>query len=80
MGDTSMANSAHQEADLNTLVGDLAKLKEDFADLARSAKKSGIGTAQESVAAVSHRIEEQPLASLLVAFGIGIVSGKLLLR
>lgn len=75
-----MANSARHEADLDTLVGDLAKLKEDFAEVLRYAKKSGMGKAQDSVATVSHRIEEQPLTSLLVAFGIGILSGKLLLR
>ena len=33
-----------------------------------------------SVKAISRQVEEQPLASLLVAFGIGLISGRLLSR
>jgi ElaB/YqjD/DUF883 family membrane-anchored ribosome-binding protein len=33
-----------------------------------------------SVRAISRQVEEQPLASLLVAFGIGLISGRLLSR
>jgi len=33
-----------------------------------------------SIRAVSRQVEEQPLASLLVAFGIGLISGRLLAR
>jgi ElaB/YqjD/DUF883 family membrane-anchored ribosome-binding protein len=34
----------------------------------------------KSIKAVSRQVEEQPLASLLVAFGIGLISGRLLGR
>jgi ElaB/YqjD/DUF883 family membrane-anchored ribosome-binding protein len=33
-----------------------------------------------SLKAVSRQVEEQPLASLLVAFGIGLIGGRLLRR
>jgi len=33
-----------------------------------------------SVKAISRQVEEQPLASLIVAFGIGLISGRLLSR
>ena len=33
-----------------------------------------------SVKAISRQVEEQPLARLLVAFGIGLISGRLLSR
>ena len=33
-----------------------------------------------SVKAISRQVEEQPLASLVVAFGIGLISGRLLSR
>ena len=35
---------------------------------------------REGVAAVEHQIEERPFLSLLVAFGIGLVIGKLINR
>jgi ElaB/YqjD/DUF883 family membrane-anchored ribosome-binding protein len=35
---------------------------------------------REGVAAVEHQIEERPFISLLVAFGIGLVIGKLINR
>jgi len=35
---------------------------------------------KRSVRAVSHQVEEQPLMSLLVAFGVGFVASKLLSR
>jgi hypothetical protein len=35
---------------------------------------------ERSVGAVSRRIEAQPLTSLVVAFGVGVVSAKLLSR
>jgi len=35
---------------------------------------------ERSVKAISRQVEEQPLASLLVAFGIGLISGRLLSR
>ena len=41
-------------------------------------KASGRG--REGVAAVEHQIEERPFISVLVAFGIGVVIGKLINR
>jgi ElaB/YqjD/DUF883 family membrane-anchored ribosome-binding protein len=35
---------------------------------------------REGVAAVEHQIEERPFISVLVAFGIGLVIGKLINR
>jgi ElaB/YqjD/DUF883 family membrane-anchored ribosome-binding protein len=35
---------------------------------------------REGVAAVEHQIEERPLLSMLVAFGIGVLIGKLINR
>ena len=35
---------------------------------------------ERSVRAISRQVEEQPLTSLLVAFGIGLIGGRLLSR
>jgi len=37
-------------------------------------------TGNRSIKSISRQVEEQPLASLLVAFGIGLISGRLLGR
>jgi ElaB/YqjD/DUF883 family membrane-anchored ribosome-binding protein len=45
-------------------------------DAANAASRRG----REGVAALEQRIEERPFISLLVAFGIGMVIGKLINR
>ena len=45
-------------------------------DAANEASRRG----REGVAAVEHQIEERPFISLLVAFGIGVLIGKLIDR
>jgi ElaB/YqjD/DUF883 family membrane-anchored ribosome-binding protein len=73
------------------LAEDVATLKRDLASLMEDLKKTGRGTAEDvyrslaaeserSVKAISRQVEEQPLMSLLIAFGVGIVSGRLLSR
>jgi len=52
------------------------KLSEETRRLYRRVAAEG----ERSVKAVSRRVEEQPLSSLLIAFGIGLVSGRLLSR
>jgi ElaB/YqjD/DUF883 family membrane-anchored ribosome-binding protein len=36
--------------------------------------------AKDSMKAIGHQVEERPIASLLIAFGLGIAASKLLLR
>ena len=35
---------------------------------------------EKSIKAVGRQVEEQPLTSLLIAFGVGLISGRLLGR
>lgn len=73
------------------LADDVAALKRDLAHLIENVKKTGKGTANDvyrniaaeserSIKAVSRQVEEQPLMSLLIAFGVGLVGGRLLSR
>lgn len=73
------------------LADDVAALKRDLASLVDNLKKTGKGTANDvyrniaaeserSVKAISRQVEEQPLMSLLIAFGVGLVGGRLLSR
>jgi len=47
---------------------------------ARSIYDNLAARGQRSADAVSQHVEEQPLMSLLIAFGVGFVSGRLLSR
>jgi ElaB/YqjD/DUF883 family membrane-anchored ribosome-binding protein len=52
------------------------RLSNEADQLYRSLAKQG----NRSIKAVSRQVEEQPLTSLLVAFGVGLISGRLLGR
>ena len=52
------------------------RLSEEADRLYRALSKRG----DRSIRAIGRQVEEQPLASLLVAFGIGLISGRLLGR
>ena len=54
----------------------VARLSDEADRLYRGLTKQS----ERSVKAISRQVEEQPLASLLVAFGIGLISGRLLSR
>jgi ElaB/YqjD/DUF883 family membrane-anchored ribosome-binding protein len=54
----------------------VGRLSDEVDRLYGSLSKQGA----RSVKAISRQVEEQPLASLLVAFGIGLISGRLLSR
>ncbi len=80
--------TAAKETDL---ADDVAALKRDLAHLIENVKKTSKGTANDvyrniaaeserSIKAVSRQVEEQPLMSLLIAFGVGLVGGRLLSR
>ena len=53
---------------------------EKIGDEARSIYRIVASESERSVNAVSRRVEEQPLTSLMIAFGVGLVSAKLLSR
>lgn len=80
-----------KDSDFAAVSEDVASLKRDLASLMDHVRKGSKGTAQDlynglaaegerSVKAISRQVEEQPLTSLLIAFGIGIISGRLLTR
>ena len=54
----------------------VARISDEVDQLYRGLTKQG----GKSIRTVSRHVEEQPLASLLVAFGIGLISGRLLGR
>jgi ElaB/YqjD/DUF883 family membrane-anchored ribosome-binding protein len=88
--------------DVTALQGDIATLKQEFADLMshmkRTANQAGRGAAgqlsneaerlyrtvaEESkrhAGNVSRQVEEQPLLSVLLAFGLGIIASRVLSR
>jgi ElaB/YqjD/DUF883 family membrane-anchored ribosome-binding protein len=67
-GTFNVAKESTQEA--------VERLSDEADRLYRSLTKQS----DRSVKAISRQVEEQPLASLLVAFGIGLISGRLLSR
>ncbi|HEV3178651.1 MAG TPA: hypothetical protein VGZ72_21845 [Stellaceae bacterium] len=52
------------------------RLSDDADRLYRALSKQG----DRSIKAIGRQVEEQPLTSLLVAFGVGLISGRLLGR
>jgi ElaB/YqjD/DUF883 family membrane-anchored ribosome-binding protein len=90
------------DGDFDTVKGDLAKLREDIANLSNALKDVTSETVNEQIALIrgridtitgeakqhsratledlADRIEERPLASVLIAFGVGLLAGKLLDR
>jgi ElaB/YqjD/DUF883 family membrane-anchored ribosome-binding protein len=75
------------KAGLDTLRKDISSLVSSFGDAATDEVKTRGRRAREAsrrgregVAAVKQEIEERPFISVLVAFGIGVVIGKLINR
>ena len=78
-------------ADLEKIREDLASLRRDLAKLTSDAKGEDIGggaaalrqafrSGESSATAISRGMEERPLITLLLAFGLGFVGGSLLRR
>jgi ElaB/YqjD/DUF883 family membrane-anchored ribosome-binding protein len=67
-GTFDVAKQSTQEA--------VERLSDEADRLYRSLTKQS----ERSVRAISRQVEEQPLTSLLVAFGIGLIGGRLLSR
>jgi len=96
MNDTAKAGaSGESAADLQKLREDIAALKEDLARAVRHLTRDATDEVSEearrlyaklsdtggrSAAAIAREVEERPLLTLLVAFGIGFIGGSLLRR
>jgi ElaB/YqjD/DUF883 family membrane-anchored ribosome-binding protein len=52
------------------------RLSKDADRVHRTLSKRG----ERSVSAITQRVERQPLTSVLIAFGVGLISGRLLSR
>jgi ElaB/YqjD/DUF883 family membrane-anchored ribosome-binding protein len=89
-GETNGANT-----DLERIVDDIQALKRDLARLMGRVKTGATETVsgeasrlydtistegQRQAAALAQSVEEKPLASVLIAFAVGFVSGRILLR
>lgn len=77
------SNSSETE----TLQKDTERLREDVAVLSRDARHSargqaqaGIDKARERFGGLSHEIEARPYTGIVVAFGTGLLLGRLLGR
>ncbi len=83
------------ESDLNRIAQDIQALKADLARLMEHVKTGATETVtgeasrlyetittegQRQAAALAQSVEEKPLASVLIAFAIGFVSGRILMR
>ena len=90
-----MADNNGADSDLNRIAGDIQALKEDLARLMEHLKTGATETVsgeasrlyetlttegQRQAAALAHSVEEKPLVSVLIAFAIGFVGGRILLR
>lgn len=90
-----MRNSRADLSDLDLIARDVANLKNDLGKLVTHAKSdaseavntetrrlyhSVAGGGRRSVAALSQRVEDRPLASLLIAFAVGFVGSQFLRR
>ncbi len=94
-----MTDTTNVNADVDTVKGDLEKLRSDIAALKDSFQsfasdrvRSTISDAQQRLGQVSEKartqsrqsletlseeIEERPLTSILLAFGVGVILGRL---
>ncbi|KZD09657.1 DUF883 family protein [Oceanibaculum pacificum] len=70
VGETASASVDEKTAQLREKV---ATMREEIERMAGTAKVRG----QEGVAAVERHIEDKPLQSMLIAFGAGLLLGKL---
>ena len=90
-----MASDSNAESDLTRIANDIQALKEDLARLLEHIKSGATETVsseasrlyetlttegQRQAAALAHTVEEKPLASVLIAFALGFVGGRILLR
>ena len=67
-------------ADLKLIRDDIAFLREDLAQLVKDIAGGARDEASEEARRVYAKLEERPLLTLLLAFGIGFIGGSLLRR
>jgi ElaB/YqjD/DUF883 family membrane-anchored ribosome-binding protein len=90
-----MASDNGADSDLTRISNDIQALKEDLARLIEHVKTGATETVsgeasrlyetltsegQRQAAVLAHSVEEKPLASVLIAFALGFVGGRILLR
>ena len=73
LGDAAAAEAKAGGARLNEAAHAAKDHAQRFADSARA-------QGEEGIAALEQRIEQNPFSSILIAFGVGLVIGKLLDR
>jgi len=82
-------------ADLDAVIRDMTVLKDDLARLMTQMKSDTVETiggearrlyrslaadGERSVAAIAQHVEQRPIASLLIAFAVGFVGGRILAK
>lgn len=90
-----MSETNAGDGDLDRIANDIQALKRDLARLLEHAKSGAADTVsseasrlydtiasegQRRAEALAQSVEEKPLASVLIAFAVGFVTGRLLLR
>jgi ElaB/YqjD/DUF883 family membrane-anchored ribosome-binding protein len=94
-GGDMASDTSGADSDLTRIAHDVQALKDDLARLIEHVKTGATETVsneasklydtiasegQRQAAALAHTVEEKPLASVLIAFAIGFVGGRILLR
>jgi ElaB/YqjD/DUF883 family membrane-anchored ribosome-binding protein len=89
------SDTSDADSDLTRIANDIQALKADLARLLEHVKSGATDTVsgeasklyetlategQRQAAALAQSVEEKPLASVLIAFAIGFVGGRILLR
>jgi hypothetical protein len=91
----SPGTSSGSGADLDAIVRDIAALRKDLATLIENVKTGATdrvtgdarrfygalaAEGERSAAAIAQQVEERPLASLAIAFAVGFVCSRVLMR
>jgi len=92
---TSKSKTNGAKHDLDAIRDDLDALKSDLGALLKHVKSGTVdgvsdeakrlygklaSQGSESLDAITHHVEEKPLASLLIAFGVGFIAARILSR
>lgn len=78
-----MANSPETDAlreDLEQLRKDFSALSEKYKQSSYSQARAGMDKARDSVNSLCEEVEARPCASLVTAFGLGLLLGKIFSR
>lgn len=76
MADSTNTETDSLRADLDQLRKDFATLSKDVKDSSRGQVQAGADKVREGAAGLGSEIESHPVTSIVTAFGVGLLLGK----